>query len=133
LKAVPRSKSSATEATTPRSLDGKVIYFSKGWLNSLSVWRVPVGGGEEVKVIDSVHVRGQWMVGQRGIYFFSEPDKQGHSDICAYDFATGKVKKLQTIDRDIDYSIAVSPDEQTVIYPEADQAGRHLMLVENFH
>jgi Tol biopolymer transport system component/DNA-binding winged helix-turn-helix (wHTH) protein len=115
------------------SPDGKVIYFSKGWPNSLSVWRVPVGGGEEVKVIDSVHVLGQWMVGQRGIYFFSVADEQGHSDIRVYDFATGKVKKLQMIDRDIGYSIAVSPDEQTIIYPQLDQAGSNLMLVENFH
>ena len=116
------------------SPDGKAIYYSKGWPNSMSVWRVPVGGGEEVKVLDSVHVLGQWMVGQRGIYFFSEPDKQGHSDIRVYAFATGKVKKLQTIDhRDIGYSIAVSPDEQTIIYPQLDQAGSNLMLVENFH
>jgi Tol biopolymer transport system component len=115
------------------SPDGKFIYYSKGWPNSMSVWRVPVGGGEEVKVLDSVHVLGQWMVGQRGIYFFSVPDKQGYSNICIYDFATGKVKKLQTIDRDLGYSIAVSPDEQTIIYPQIDQAGSHLMLVEDFH
>jgi len=42
--------------------------------NLLSIWRVPAGGGEETKVLDSVHVGAQWTVGQRGIYFFSSPD-----------------------------------------------------------
>src|SRR6266542_4350698 len=67
------------------SPDGKVLYYSKGFPNVVSVWRVPVEGGEEVKVLDSVNTAGQWTVGQLGIYYFSLPDKEGHSDIRLYE------------------------------------------------
>jgi hypothetical protein len=70
--------------------------------------------------------------GQRGIYFFSLADKQGHSDVRVYDFATGKIKKLGTIDRDIGYAITVSRDEQTILYTQHDEDGSNLMMVENF-
>jgi hypothetical protein len=109
-----------------------VIYYSKGWPNALSVWKVPAGGGEEVKVLDSVHTLGEWTVGQRGIYFFSSPDRQGHSEIRLYEFATGKIRKLLTIEHKIDLAIAVSPDGQAILYTQLDEAGKDLMLVENF-
>jgi hypothetical protein len=64
----------------------------------VSVWRVPAAGGQEVKVLDSVHTEGQWTVGQRGIYFFTMPGKQGHSEIRIYEFATSKVRKPAQVD-----------------------------------
>ena len=36
------------------SFDGKFIYFNRGWPRELSVWRIPVEGGEETKIIDGV-------------------------------------------------------------------------------
>jgi Tol biopolymer transport system component len=114
------------------SPDGKMIYYSKGFPNEVSLWRVPASGGEEVKVLDVVHREGQWTVGRLGIYFFSLPDTLGHSDVRIYEFATGKIKTLLTIERQIFLSIAVSPDGRTILYPQIDEAGSDLMLVENF-
>jgi hypothetical protein len=96
------------------------------------VWRVPAGGGEEVKVLDSTHLYAEWTVGKQGIYFFTPPNKQGRSDICLYKFATGKINKILTIERNLYYRIAISPDERTILYTQFDQAGSDLMLVENF-
>jgi len=96
------------------------------------VWKVPVGGGEEVKVLDSTHPEAGWAVGKQGIYFFTPPDGRGRSDICLYKFATGKISKILTIERNLGYRIAVSPDERTILYGQHDQAGSDLMLVENF-
>jgi Tol biopolymer transport system component len=118
--------------TPKESPDGKLIYYSKGWPRELSVWKIPVEGGQEVKVLDSVNTAGQWTVGQLGIYFFSLPDKQGHSDLRLYEFATSKVKKLLTIERPIFFAIAVSPDGRTILYTQLDENGSDLMLVENF-
>jgi Tol biopolymer transport system component len=118
--------------TPEESPDGKLIYYSKGWPQKLSVWRVPVEGGQEVKVLDSVNTDGQWTLGQLGIYFFSLPDKLGHSDIRLYEFATGKITKIVTVERKIDGYISVSPDGQTILYSQVDDAGSDLMLVENF-
>jgi hypothetical protein len=86
-----------------------------------------------VKVIDSTHPEAGWTVGKQGIYFFTPADGQGRSDLCLYKFATGKVSRILTIDRDLDYRIAVSPDDRTILYTQLDSVGTDLMLVENFH
>jgi Tol biopolymer transport system component len=96
------------------------------------LWRIPVEGGEEVKVLDSVHTDGRWTLGQEGVYFFTAPDKQGHSDIRLYEFSTGNIRKILTIERGISEQIAVSPDSRTILYTQLDEAGSDLMLVENF-
>ena len=114
------------------SPDGKFIYYNKGWPRELSIWRVPVEGGEEVKVLDSVNPFGRWTVGQLGIYYFSLFDKQGHSDIRLYEFSTGKITKIVTIERKPDWDLSVSPDGRTILYSQVDENGSDLMLVENF-
>ena len=114
------------------SPDGRFVYYEKGYPSQCSVWKVPAGGGEEVKVLDSTHPEAGWTVGKLGIYFFTPPDGQGRSDICLYNFATGKISKTLTIERNVGYRIAVSPDERTILYGQYDQAGSDLMLVENF-
>jgi Tol biopolymer transport system component/predicted Ser/Thr protein kinase len=116
------------------SRDGKFIYYLKGdpWPISCSVWRMPVGAGEETKVLDSVHCEGQWAVGRQGIYFFAKTDAARHSDLSVYEFATGKTRKILTIERPLTYWMAVSPDDRTILYTQLDEAGSDLMLVENF-
>ena len=49
-----------------------------------------------------------------------------------YEFATGQIRKVLTIQRRVDNHIAVSPDGQTILYPQWDESGSVLMLVENF-
>ena len=117
------------------SVDGEFLYYrkhDKADDTYRSVWRMPVGGGQETKVLDSIHTVGGYRVREKGIYFFSPPDEQGHSDICLYEFDTGKKRKIQTIEGRIGYYIEVSPDGQTILYTQYDQAGSDLMLVENF-
>ena len=114
------------------SPDGKFLYYSKGWPRQVSLWRMPVEGGEEIKVLDSVDAQGQWALGRQGVYFVAPPDKQGHGDIRLYEFSTGKIRKILTIERAVGEQIAVSPDERTILYPQLDEAGSGLMMVENF-
>jgi eukaryotic-like serine/threonine-protein kinase len=114
------------------SPDGKSVYYSKGYPNPLSVWRAPVQGGEETKVLESVHTVGQWTLAEQGIYFFRTADDKGHSDMCLYEFATGKIRTIITIDKSIYYGIAPSPDGHSILYSQLDAVGSDLMLVENF-
>ncbi|MBZ5543355.1 MAG: serine/threonine-protein kinase [Acidobacteriia bacterium] len=114
------------------SPDGRFVYYEKGWPARCSVWRAPVGGGEEVKVLEPTHAEAGWTVGKLGIYFFTPADAQGRSDLCLYKFATAKISKILTIERNVFYRIAVSPDERTILYTQYDQTGSDLMLVENF-
>ena len=118
--------------TPQESPDGKFLYYMKGWPQAVSVWRALVDGNQEAKVLDSVHSEGQWAVGNEGIYFFRTPDKMGRSDICFDEFATGQIRKVLTIERPVDNHIAVSPDGGTILYPQSDESGSVLMLVENF-
>jgi len=52
--------------------------------------------------------------------------------ICLYEFATGKARKVMTVERGINMRIAVSPDGNTILYTQLDEAASDLMLVENF-
>jgi Tol biopolymer transport system component len=111
------------------SPDGKWLYYEKGDPGPMSVWRMPVAGGEETKVLDSVI---HWTVRKEGIYFIAWADKQGHRSICLHEFATGKVRKIGTIERSTMEGLAVSPDGRTLLYTQVDDIGTDLMLVENF-
>ncbi len=116
------------------SPDGKTIYYMKGYHQNIpSVWRMPVEGGEEIQVLDSVHRDGQWTVANDGIYYFIKPDDRGHSDLCLYEFATSKIRKILIIERLVDNIIAVSPDSKTILYAQVNGEGKSdLKLVENF-
>lgn len=85
-----------------------------------------------MKVLEPTHAEAGWTVGKLGIYFFTPADAQGRSDLCLYKFATAKISKILTIERNVFYRIAVSPDERTILYTQYDQTGSDLMLVENF-
>jgi Tol biopolymer transport system component/tRNA A-37 threonylcarbamoyl transferase component Bud32 len=118
--------------TPQESPDGRFLYYMKEWPDAVSVWRASVDGNQEAKVLDSVHSEGQWTVGKEGIYFFRTPDKMGHSDICFYEFASGQIRKVLTIQMPVNNHIAVSPDGRTILYPQSDESGSVLMLVDNF-
>jgi Tol biopolymer transport system component len=114
------------------SPDDRFLYYMKGWPEAVSVWRSSLDGTQEAKILDSVHSEGQWDVVRDGIYFFRVPDKMGYSDICFYEFATGQIRKILTIQRPVSTHIAGSPDGRTVLYPQSDESGSVLMLVDNF-
>jgi len=116
------------------SLDGKVVFFSKDvWLSS--IWKVPVNGGKEEKVQESV--LGQaFAVARKGIYFVS-PHFDGSSTIDFHSFESGKVTTIATIRSTATVFVAgwgmsVSPDERDLLYTQFDQSSSNLMLVENF-
>ena len=114
------------------SPDGQFVYFQRASAERIAVWRTPVNGGAEERIVDSVHPVGRWTVGRTGLYFFTPPDERGQSEIHYYDFATGKASKIQTIAAGIRYGLALSPDGRTLLYSQIDDAGSDLMLVENF-
>jgi hypothetical protein len=79
-----------------------------------------------------VHPRALWTVARDGIYFFTAPDQKSHSDLSIYEFASGKTRKILTIERPVTWLIEVSRDGQTILYSQIDEVGSDLMLVENF-
>jgi Tol biopolymer transport system component/DNA-binding winged helix-turn-helix (wHTH) protein len=115
------------------SLDGKFVYYDKGAVPG--IWRVPVAGGEETRVLDrsgwSI-----WALARQGICFFDLTHPAGPT-LEFYDFATRRERLLRQFSKEIfvpanDTAISVSEDGRWILYTQIDHAGSDLILVENF-
>ena len=107
------------------SPDGKYVYYKNKHSAEGELWRVPVDGGEESRVLDSVSLM-NFDVTLGGIYFLSG------TELRYYNFRTRKFKLLRNIRKPADRGLVVSPDEHWLLYTQIDQIGDDLMLVENF-
>jgi Tol biopolymer transport system component len=114
------------------SPDGKFVYYCKLQSNGCSVWRISVEGGEETRVLESINSGISLTINKVGIHFFSIPDKQGHSDLSLYEFSTGKIRKILTVEKPPYMGTCISPDGKTILYTQSEESGSDLMLVENF-
>lgn len=117
------------------SVDGQTLYFTKEQGGAL--WKMPRGGGTEIKVLDQVAAR-NFMPTRDGIYFMHRND-QIHS-VQFLNFATGQMQTLvsMTISDVVPYAadpsngLTVSPDGRWLAYVQQDHAGSDIMLVESF-
>lgn len=107
------------------SVDGKNLYYKIGTADDTELWRMPVGGGQATKVLDSVAGR-LYTVTEKGIYFCAGTPVP---ELRYLDFLTGSVRRIAPLSL---YAQAdVSPDERWVEYPQTGDSGSTLMLVEN--
>jgi dipeptidyl aminopeptidase/acylaminoacyl peptidase len=134
---LPRAGGDAVQVTKNggcfpfESTDGKTVYYLKDRKDFTSpLWQVAVDGGEERQVLESVLAE-NYAVVSRGIYFM--PGVTDRFTIQFFNFATGKITQIASIERELQYGFSVSPDERWILYPEVDQSGSSdIMLVENF-
>ena len=117
------------------SPDGKFLYFAKG-RGAAGVWRVPVGGGEEVPVLEQVRAGYErfWAVREKGIYF-AYPGEPHHPAIGFFNFSTRRIIPLANLEKDLppNYgTLAISPDGRWILYSQIDHQGSDIALVENF-
>jgi Tol biopolymer transport system component len=136
----PAQGGAAVQLTTAKgareafeSLDGRFVYYAK--LDVSGIWKVPVAGGEETRVLDRGG-QGIWALTGQGICFYDFSSSAGAA-LKFYNFATGKVTLLKEFSKDtpIDTSnsvLTVSPDGRWILYTQLDQSGSNLMLVENY-
>jgi Tol biopolymer transport system component len=118
------------------SPDGKSIYFidarDTDAYNS-RLWRIPVEGGESKQVLDSpFNSGGNYAIKDDGIYFISRPDPARGYSIRFLELATGKMKTIAELGKQLCQELAVSPDRRWALYTQTEQSGSDLMLVENF-
>jgi hypothetical protein len=98
---------------------------------------VPVAGGEETEVLHERIVAGHWALARSGIYFFRIPPGYGEQGqrwaIQYFDLDSRKVTELFRKEGPFDHwSLAVSSDEEWILYSERPVGTSELMLVENF-
>ena len=112
------------------SADGKWLYYARSdWSSSL--WKMPIAGGMETQVVPAVYWR-SFALSERGIYFIPPPKPDGRSSIEFLSFTSGASKTVVPLTRPTWLGLAVSPDERFLTYTQYDQAGRDLLLIENF-
>lgn len=111
------------------SADGKTLYFAKPG-GSGSVWRMPIAGGPEEKLVDSIF-RGNYALGAAGIYFMTNLGEDGTSTLAFYSFATKRTSTIWKMGHP-EFGLALSPDQRELLYAQLDDPASDLMLVENF-
>ena len=123
------------------SMDGKYLYYLESVDKPSPLWRIPVAGGEAVRVVDGV-VLGNYDVIERGIYYIAMSRSEGSSHYMDhpsgetrlefYDFAT---RRITTVARNlglVDVGLTATRDGRTILYSRLDASVEDLMLVEKF-
>lgn len=119
------------------SPDGKFIYYTK--FEDAGIWRVPVDGGEEVKVVDEPpgNYWGYFAVGPDGLYYLGDTGTSAkhRPGFKFFDFATRKITVMGDMEKNPYQAapgLSVSPDGEYLLYVQLDDARTNLMLAENF-
>jgi Tol biopolymer transport system component/predicted Ser/Thr protein kinase len=114
------------------SSDGRVLYYAKSIRLPSTLWKVPVDGGEETQVLGApLSYSLNFVVVEDGIYFVSASGLRAPAVLYFFSFVTSALKPVATI-RLWSFGLTISPDRRSILYPQFDQAGSDLMLVENF-
>jgi dipeptidyl aminopeptidase/acylaminoacyl peptidase len=124
------------EGASFESPDSKFVYYAKSIGSSTgatALWRTPVSGGEEVKILNAVFSL-QFTVVPSGIYFAGPTDDGSSyaSSIQFFSFQTGKVRTIAPREWGGQPGISVSPDGRFLLYSYAQIIGSDLVLVEHF-
>jgi Tol biopolymer transport system component len=113
------------------SPDGQWLYFIRNeGIDGL--WRMPIAGGPETKVIDTLW-RFNYVATNSGVHYTSRPEAvPGRGTVRYFDFATRRHTDIAPLDAPVDLGMAVSPDNRYLLFTKIDHLGADLMLVEKF-
>jgi hypothetical protein len=115
--------------TAVESSDGNFIYYLKRAPPSL--WRVPIGGGEEVRVMDTFPSSVELV--ETGLYFSRRQSPTSPFTLRFFRFATGAVTPVAEIDAEHLNAFSLSPDGRTLLlYHQTESGGVDLMFVRRF-
>src|SRR5262249_20665642 len=113
------------------SADGTSFYYAREPKDT-TLWKVPVDGGEEVQILDSLDYFSNFAVTGRGIYYSPVPARELTPLVRFYDFSTRKSSTAAMVGRPLELGLSVSPDGKWMLYTQVERGGADLMLVENF-
>jgi Tol biopolymer transport system component/DNA-binding winged helix-turn-helix (wHTH) protein len=124
-----------TEQGGHRSLespDGKELFFTKP--QQAGLWRIPVGGGPETIILDSLSPQDSfnWELTARGIFFIQREEIDSPT-LAFYDFAMHRIKPITPLVKYRNYyGLSVSPDGRWLLYSQLDRFEGDIMLLDNF-
>jgi Tol biopolymer transport system component/tRNA A-37 threonylcarbamoyl transferase component Bud32 len=134
---IPVSGGTAVQVSTKlgllaiESTDGAYVYHVEGGTAGSPgpLWRLPVNGGEPVKLLDGV-VSNSFDVIDSGIYYMEQVP--GETSLRYFDFATRESRLVARNLGAVAAGLASSRDGRTIFYSRVDSSINDLMLVENF-
>jgi Tol biopolymer transport system component/DNA-binding winged helix-turn-helix (wHTH) protein len=111
--------------------DGRFLYYGKH--DQPGVWKMPLDGGEETRVLDQPRGWCNWQLVSTGIYFLNENFKP-NGRIGFFDFATRETTPIFSLEkpRTLFGGLAVSPDGRSLLYAQTELDDSYIMLVKNF-
>jgi Tol biopolymer transport system component/DNA-binding winged helix-turn-helix (wHTH) protein len=124
------TKAGGIAATESR--DGRFLYYSK--YEADGVWRMPLAGGPEVRVLDQPAGTEwfNWGLADKGIYFLNTASTP-RTTVEFFEFATRKTTAIASFDKPWGWGFAVSPDNQSLLYVQSEFEESNIMVVKNFH
>jgi Tol biopolymer transport system component len=113
------------------STDGAYVFYveSRNFGSPGPLWRLPVNGGEPVRILDGV-TSNSYDVIDRGIYYIQQA--AGQTRLHYFDFAT---RESRLVAADLGTAVgglAAARDGRTIFYSRVDSSVNDLMLVEGF-
>jgi hypothetical protein len=93
------------------------------------VWRMPISGGERVKVLDGI-VWFNFCVVDKGAYYIDRI--AGDARLQFLDFVSGRSTTVARNLGEVGAGLTASPDGKTILFNRVDSSVDDLMLVENF-
>ena len=114
------------------SADRKLLYYGKYGTHGL--WCVPVAGGEERQVLNSIS-GDSWTIRPGGIYYFDYPeDPRAPKLAMFYSFETGRSNQIGKVEPTVLQGlpgISVSPNGRWLLYTDTVTRNSDLMLVDH--
>ena len=95
---------------------------------------MPVGGGEETRIIAQGIYEFDWTVDRAGFYFI-DPDTKPLATLKLFDPAAARTTVVSTLQKPpycCNPAIAVSPDGRSILFDQQDSVSNDIMVVENF-
>jgi Tol biopolymer transport system component/DNA-binding winged helix-turn-helix (wHTH) protein len=123
------------------SPDGRDLYYLEAADRPSSLWRLPLAGGQPVKVVDGI-VLGNFDVidggiyyidrvsGEAGVFFSDRPRSEAR--LQYFDFATRRSTTVAHNLGTVGFGLSASRDGRTILYSRIDSSIDELMLVDNF-
>jgi hypothetical protein len=128
--APPVQVTTAAGAFAIESTDGHSLYFSKHGVPG--IWRMPLNGGEQTRVLDQPDFWWDWALTQNGTYFIRYSSKPPFGAALEFfDFATSKIVSISTWDKP-SQGLALSPDGRSILYSRQESSEGHIMIVKHF-
>ena len=116
--------------TAAESPDGAWLYFTRDGSTRTALMKIPSAGGPETQVVDDVWLRA-FAPATHGVYYIRK-DGAKTAAIRFLNEQSGVARQVQALTKPLWSSLSISPDEQFVLWTQADQYGSDLLMIQNF-